>query len=1272
MEKTDANAKKIDKTNVEDIIGLSHLQEGLLYHYITEPGSGQYVEQLALQLHGDMNAQTLRQAWASVAAGNEMLRIVFRWEKLDKPVGIVLKQLDIPLQVHDLSALSGTEQDAALEQAAEADFAQGIDIAVHPFRLTLCPLGRGRSVLILTYHHLLFDGWSSGIILKEFLSAYEQLSLNRDWRQPAKPKYKQFIGLLQSQDKESQRRFWNGLLGDFETKTLLPYDKRKKEGAAEAQNFCLTLDEETSARIDRFAREHQATLAAFIYGAWALLLQRYNDTDDIVFGTTVSGRPTDMPGVERMAGLFINTLPLRVRTEEGWTSADMLRQIGAALRDRESFEQTSLVDIKSWSGIKGQESLFDSIVVLENYPLDQAVLGAEGDLRIAGHTIRESTNFPLALTISTLGPLQLQFQYNSELFGADTIRRLAGHLVRLIGGMAAHPDLPLSRIEMLEEDERARLHALTDEVEHGNYAHQSIHEWFEEQAAADPGKIALVFRQEKMTYGELNEHANRIAWFLKERGIGENDAVGVMAGRSFEMIAAIYGILKAGAAYVPVDPDYPAERIEYLLRHSRTKLLLVDIQPEEGIAVPAGTELCAISDIMRRTSLPAHNPGGSYSPDRLIYVLYTSGSTGNPKGVMVRQNAFVNLLNWFCDSYRIGPSDNVLLIAPSSFDLAQKNLYCTLIQGGRLTLFDPGLYDYNRMSDVILREKVTLINCAPSAFYPLIDFNESTDFIRLSSLRTVFLGGEPINVNKLEPWYRSQRFRAEIANTYGPTECTDIAAHHSINFDEAAAGQAVPIGRPIYNTRLYVLDRHRNLVPEGMIGELYIGGAGLAAGYYDAPELTAERFVDNPFAAGELLYRTGDLVNWLPGGLLNYVGRTDSQLKIRGMRLELAEIEAVLLSHDSVKEAVVKDWQNQNGSTYLCAYLVGIEEGQTADIKAFAAGLLPDYMVPASFVALEKMPLSPNGKINKKALPEPQFQSSGERRDARDSSETELLLIGIWQQLLGRENVGLHDPFFDIGGNSILLIGLHGRLDKLQPGKIAVTELFSHPTIAQLAKLLDERAQADAAAGSSVQPDSVPLPDNYFVIPESAAASYTFNAWLPDTARKRLLAIGEMENAALSDLLLGMFVYLLTEFSERQRADLHIVNERNEPTAFAVQLDAFEQFSDLFQYIRDNKLAGQPLPMDSADGIKRGRGAASGVLPLYRDFAGSDETAAGAFAPIFDLIWEVGEYDGMIRIICTLNSGRLRKELAEELADGYTELIDMLIQQYEKVGAGHD
>lgn len=1270
MDKTDP--KKIDKTNVEDIIGLSHMQEGLLFHYLTEPDSAQYVEQLTLHLRGDINEDTLRQAWASVARNNEMLRTVFRWEKLDKPVAIILKQLQIPLLIQDLSVSSGTDLDAGLEEAIAADYALGIDITSQPFRITLCRLGGGRNALILTYHHLLFDGWSSGIILKEFMSAYEEMSQQREWKQPAKPTYRQFIAHLQSQDKESQGQFWADILGDFGTKTLLPFDKRKKERASTAQHIQVSLNEETVARIDRFVKQHELTLAAFIYGAWAVLLQRYSDTDDIVFGTTVSGRPTSMPGVERMAGLFINTLPLRVRTEADTTVVELLRQIGAALQDRESFEQTALIDIKAWSGMTGHESLFDSIVVLENYPLDQSLLGAGNSLTITGHSMRESTNFPLALTVTTIGQLQLQFQYNNELFKAGTIQRLADHFVRLIEEMSSNPGLPVTRLGMLGEDEAARLHAMGSGEEGAGPPHHSIHEWFEEQAAADPDRIALVFQQATMTYGELNAHANRVAWFLKERGIGENDVIGVMVGRSFEMIIGIYGILKAGAAYVPIDPDYPSDRIEYLLRHSQTKLLFVDKQPHDGLSVPAGTELCGISDIMEQTSLPQHNLGGSYSPERLIYVLYTSGSTGNPKGVMVKQNAFVNLLNWFCTSYHIGPADNVLLIAPSSFDLAQKNLYCSLIKGGRLTLFEPGLYDYNRMSDVILRGKVTLINCAPSAFYPLIDFNEDTDFIRLSSLRTVFLGGEPINVNKLAPWYRSQRFHAQFSNTYGPTECTDIAAHHSVNFSEAEAGLAVPIGKPIYNAKLYVLDHHMNLVPEGMIGELYIGGIGLAAGYYHAPELTVERFVDSPFAAGEQLYRTGDLVNWLPGDMLNYVGRTDSQLKIRGMRLELAEIEAALLSHNEIKEAVVKDWQDHNGSTYLCAYLVGIGDEQIADAKAFAAALLPDYMVPSSFVVLEQMPLSPNGKINKKALPEPQFKSSGQRHDPNNSSQTELQLIGIWQQLLGRADVGLHDPFFDIGGNSILLIQMHSRLDKLQPGKIAVTELFSHPTIAQLAKLLDEREQAEKESRDSALLETIPLPDTYFVIPETAAASYTFTAWLPDTMRERLLAVSQMEDVALPDLFLGMFVYLLSEFSEQQRIGLHVLNGQAEAIAFTLQLDEFEQFSDLFQFIRNNKLEGQPLQMEHAERVKRGAGTPSGLLPLYRDLTAAGTAEAPALTSFFDLIWEVGEHDGMIRLNCSLNSGKLRKELAEELTDGYTELIDMLIQQYDKVGANND
>ncbi|OAB44758.1 non-ribosomal peptide synthetase [Paenibacillus glacialis] len=1257
--------KKIDKENVEDILSLSPLQEGLLFHYLTEPDSEQYFEQLVLHLEGEWHEATFRNVLQNVVQANEMLRSIFRWEKLEKPIQIILKQVEPTINLVDLSGYSDTMQSMKVEELIASDRAEKIDISVAPWRVHLYRLSGNKSVLVLSNHHLILDGWSTGLLLKELIEGYNSLLSGRSWQASTKPKYKQFIRYIEADDKHKQQQFWSSYLNGFEVKTPLPTDKKVKSEYTKTKHVNVQVPKLLSDRMQLLVAEEGVTVASVFYTAWGILLQKYGNMDDVLFGTTVSGRNPDILGIEQMVGLFINTIPLRFKTNSDETIAQILKRTSRMLRDRGEFDASPLTEIKAHSEFKSKESLFDSIVVIENYPLDQAFKGLDQRLRVTHVSLLESTHYPLALAITMDEPFNLQFQYKAEMFEEATIQRLADHFVRILTSCVKNPHVRTSQIVMLGENEIEQLCKQYNQTETKYPVHLSIHEMFESQAELHPDTVALICNQQKMTYRELNEKANRLAWFLKARGIGEESIVGVMIERSFEMIIGILGILKAGAAYVPIDPDYPSERITYLLNHSRTSVLLVDAVTERNFTDNNQTSVFSVNDIINDHSLPQHNVHGDYHPDRLIYVLYTSGSTGNPKGVMVKMHAFVNLLHWFTREFCIDDQDVMLLIAPSSFDLAQKNMFCTLIQGGKLCLFEPGLYDYNRMSDLIFRENVSLINCAPSAVYPLIDFNEGTDFLRIASLRLVFLGGEPINLNRLMPWMKSARFHAEIANTYGPTECTDIAAFLRLTPEEAVHAQGVPMGKPIDNTKLYVLDREMNVLPEGRIGELYIGGVGLARGYFHAPELTSERFVDNPFDGGQKLYRTGDLVRYLPDGNLDYIGRTDYQVKIRGMRVELAEIEALLLNHSDVQEVVVIDWQGVNGIKYLCAYIVGATEQALASIKAYAVLHLPDYMVPTAFMRMEQLPLTPNSKIDKKALPEPQFSTGGDRDLACNGSETELQVLAIWQKVLGAEEIGLYDQFFDIGGNSILLIQMHSQLEKILPGKITIIELFSSPTIAQIAQFIEKK---DSSTSSLQSLEYVTLPAVFFreMLERQGASvhSHHFEGRIPE----EIWDICSVEQIEMQDLMLALFIYLLAEFSEQQTIVVQIHTNQVQFIPFVTKMDSFEHFSALFQHVRNHRLGtfNESIELDHLRLLGRDK-APYDVLPLYSKKKDLKEPAP---LNVFDLIWEVDIDEIHLNAVysCTCNANRFNREQMNDLVDGYSELIGLLAHQYEKSG----
>ncbi|HEU4962559.1 MAG TPA: amino acid adenylation domain-containing protein [Bacilli bacterium] len=643
---------------------------------------------------------------------------------------------------------------------------------------------------------------------------------------------------------------------------------------------------------------------------------------------------------------------------------------------------------------------------------------------------------------------------------------MAGHFTNLLQQVVDDAEIRLAKLDMLSAEERRQILVDFNDTTTRPQNLKTVIERFEEQVAKTPDRVALVFENEELTYREFNRRANQVAHDLRQRGIGENTVVGLMAQRSFEMMVGLYGILKAGAAYVPIDPEYPEDRIRYLLDDSQTPLVLTQRHLQTNVTHEE-KEIVAIEDLLERSAWSGENLGLTYDPARIMYLLYTSGSTGKPKGVQVRANAFANLIDWFTsDQYEITDQDNILLIAPISFDLAQKNLYASLVKGGTLCLFTPGLYDYNLMLQTIKQQRITFVNCTPSAFQPLVDFDP--EFKSLQTLRCVYFGGEPLNPAFLKPWARSGACNAQIVNAYGPTECTAVVTSYKLDPQEVEQLKSVPIGKPIRNANVYVLDQNKQLLPVGTVGEIYIGGVGVSAGYFNRPELTAERFVTVQPDGEEpqLLYRTGDVGKWLSDGNLEFLGRVDHQVKIRGFRIELGEIEAELLTHEHVKEAIVSAKGDENDS-YLCAYLVADRELSGADLKAYLSENLPDYMIPPYFVQLDKLPLTPNGKIDRHALPEPDKAAHTEVEYVAPSDEIEAKLVDIFQQVLNVQGIGTHHDFFELGGHSLKATVLLSKIHKELQAQLSLREVFQNATVKELAK---RTRKAEASIYEAIRP----------------------------------------------------------------------------------------------------------------------------------------------------------------------------------------------------------
>ncbi|WP_160164431.1 non-ribosomal peptide synthetase [Pedosphaera parvula] len=607
-------------------------------------------------------------------------------------------------------------------------------------------------------------------------------------------------------------------------------------------------------------------------------------------------------------------------------------------------------------------------------------------------------------------------------------------------------------------------------------AGRCVHQHFEDQAAATPNAVAVGFGKQTLTFRDLNTRANQVAHFLRSCGVGPNVLVGISVERCFEAVIGVLGILKAGGAYVPLDPSYPQERLSFMLQDARAPVLLTQRKLIDNLPTTSASVICLDADWQKIAAHGTHNPEATVSPENLIYVIYTSGSTGRPKGAGVYHRGFMNLMHWFVTEFSITSEDNVLLVSSLSFDLTQKNLYATLLCGGQLHLLPSGPYEPGQIAGLVHQHRITLLNCTPSAFYPLIEPATVPAMERVSSLRCVLLGGEPISILRLKPWLENEICRAEVANTYGPTECTDICGCYRLNRGNMHRFDFVPLGKPIYNVQLAILNPDLSLCDIGQAGELYVAGEGVGAGYINDSALTSAKFIRNPLPEipGPLIYKTGDLVRYLPDGNIEFLGRMDHQVKIRGFRIELHEIENALASLPAIQESVVIVHQpsplGRGGIAFaadprLIAYYV-LKNGQSleaAEIRQTLRQKLPDYMVPSAFMRLERFPLSPNGKVDRRALPGPELSSTAQNPVVSvPQTQAEQAIAKIWQEVLAGAQAGLDDNFFDLGGNSIQLAQVHSKLCEQFKLDLSITKLFEFTTIATLARHL------------SVQPDGKP------------------------------------------------------------------------------------------------------------------------------------------------------------------------------------------------------
>ncbi|NUP12171.1 MAG: amino acid adenylation domain-containing protein, partial [Polyangiaceae bacterium] len=823
------------------------------------------------------------------------------------------------------------------------------------------------------------------------------------------------------------------------------------------------------------ANEQRITLNTLVQGAWSLLLSRYGGETDIVFGATRACRGSALggEGTDTMVGVFINTVPVRVPVDPDRTVRSFLADLRARWRALRDHEHSSLVRIRSWSELPPGAPLFESLLVFEEYLLDTSLRSQGGAWQNRSFRLLEQTGFPLTLAGYGGSELLLKIEYDERRFDDAFIERMLGHLRALLAGLAASPDLPIGDLPMLAPEERRRI--LVEWNDTGAYLERDrcIHHLIEAQAARTPDAIALSRNGATLSYGELEARANRLASYLRDKGVREESLVAICCERSIEMVVGIVAVLKAGAAYVPLDPSYPPARIDAVVADAQPRVVLS--QSSVAALVPThGAELVLLdADAPAIDLASTARPRTSVKPGQLAYVIYTSGSTGKPKGVAIEHHSAVAMIAWSRTVFSEAELRGVLFSTSICFDLSVFEMFVTLASGGTLVIADNAL----ELPSLVERDRVTLVNTVPTAINELSLANAIP-----ASVVTVNLAGEPLTLALSQQVYRSQASVRRVLNLYGPTEDTTYST-----WTEIENGQTTPvtIGRAMTNSQAYVLDARRQPVPIGIPGELYLGGEGVARGYLNRPDLTAERFVENPFAeetghvegAGARLYRTGDLVRWLPDGQLEYLGRIDHQVKVRGFRIELGEIESVLCTHPAVKESVVVAREDGNGPKRLVAYVVPRAETSAHDLHAHVKARLPDFMVPSAFVVMTELPLTPNGKVDRKALPAPAAAQASPTREAPRGAAEEAVVELFGAVLdVAPQTIGADDSFFELGGHSLLAVRLMSRIERAFGRRIPLPAFLAAPTARATASLLGrERIGGEIIRVNSPNPARYPL-----------------------------------------------------------------------------------------------------------------------------------------------------------------------------------------------------
>jgi amino acid adenylation domain-containing protein len=1052
--------------NNTDTHPLSFTQTRLWFLEQLKPGNPAYNIVFAVRLKGSLDRNLLEKSLNEIVRRHESLRSIFKTAE-GQPVQIIAPFLSVPLPIIDLQKCDRSKGELKLKQLAKQESQQPFNLSQLPlWRAKLLQLEPQEHILLLTIHHIIADEWSVEVLLHD-LAAFYQASATKTSLPKLPIQYKDYAywqqQWLTGELLATQLSYWKKQLEGAPAILQLPTDRPRSpiQTYRGAQQF-LELSQTLTEALEKLARQEGITLFMLLLAAFKALLYRYTGQEDILIGSPIANRNRDE--LKRLIGFFVNTLVLRTNLEGNPSFRELLRRVRQVALEAYAHQDLpfdKLVEAIQPTRDISHTPLFQVSFTLRNPPQLEEIPGINlSPIKVESCTAQ----FDLSLVVELTEENAIaSFEYNTDLFDATTIARMLGHWQNLLEGIIANPQAKLSELSLLSETEKQQILVDWNDTKVNYPQDLCIHQLIEAQVERTPDAIALVFENIHLTYRELNNKANQLARYLQSLGIKPDVIVAICMKRSLEMVIAIVAILKAGGAYLPLDPTYPKERLAFMMADAQVSVLLTQSYLVEKLPSPQHTQVICVD---RNTpNLTAHqnqnNPVSEVNTSNLAYVIYTSGSTGTPKGVLNTHLGLSNRLLWMQDEYNLTASDSVLQKTPFSFDVSVWEFLWSLFTGASLVLASPeGHRDSTYLVDLITSEQITTLHFVPSM---LQVFLEEPQLEKCCSLKRVLCSGEALSLTLQERFFA--RFDVELHNLYGPTEAAIDVTYWRCQ--RQIDSQFIPIGRPIANTQIYILDRDRQPVPIGVVGELHIGGLGLARGYLNRQKLTEEKFIANPFKEGERLYKTGDLARYHRDGTIEYLCRIDHQIKLRGFRIELGEIEAVLSQHPAVREVIVSARGETFEDKQLIAYLVSDRQLTTSELRNYLKEFLPEYAIPSIFVWLDNLPLLPNGKVNRHALPMPEkLRPTLTETYQAPSSEIESAIAAIWQEVLNLEKVGINDNFFDLGGHSLLLVRVNHKLNAILNRNLSIVEMFQNPTIEALARYLTQKSEKQPAFDS--------------------------------------------------------------------------------------------------------------------------------------------------------------------------------------------------------------